>query len=178
LKGSPVVRVTADRIVLKDRTVLQYGLLLWSTGIGPTDFAQRSRLPKDGRHRFQVDDYFRVKGFDTIYAIGDCAVLEKSPLPATAQVAQQQGKYLARALNSRMKGHTAEPFRYRDLGMLAYVGGNRALADLGEFQGRGRGTWLFWRSAYLTRIVSLKNKVLVLVDWIKTQVFGRDVSQF
>jgi NADH:ubiquinone reductase (non-electrogenic) len=62
--------------------------------------------------------------------------------------------------------------------MLAYVGGNRALADLETFKGRGWATWLFWRSAYISRIVSLKNKTLVLFDWIKAQVFGRDTSQF
>jgi NADH:ubiquinone reductase (non-electrogenic) len=62
--------------------------------------------------------------------------------------------------------------------MLAYIGGNRALADLQNFKGHGRAAWLFWRSAYLTRIVSLKNKVLVLFDWTKAQLFGRDISQF
>jgi len=45
-------------------------------------------------------------------------------------------------------------------------------------KGRGFATWLFWRSAYLTRIVSLKNKTLVLFDWLKTAVFGRDLSKF
>jgi NADH dehydrogenase FAD-containing subunit len=40
------------------------------------------------------------------------------------------------------------------------------------------GAYLFWRSAYLTRLVSFKNKVLVLFDWLKTSVFGRDLSRF
>ena len=72
----------------------------------------------------------------------------------------------------------AEPFRYRHLGMLTYIGGRRALADLETFKGRGWVTWLFWRSAYLTRLVSVKNKVLVLFDWMKHRLFGRDISQF
>ncbi|MEO8169152.1 MAG: hypothetical protein ABI623_12945, partial [bacterium] len=66
----------------------------------------------------------------------------------------------------------------RHLGMLAYVGDNKALADLNAVKGRGWVTWLFWRSAYLSRIVSLKNKVLVLFDWLKAKIFGRDISQF
>ena len=71
-----------------------------------------------------------------------------------------------------------EQFRYRHLGMLAYVGSNRALADLANFKGRGWVTWLFWRSAYLSKIVSLKNKFSVFTDWIKAKLFGRDISQF
>jgi NADH:ubiquinone reductase (non-electrogenic) len=62
--------------------------------------------------------------------------------------------------------------------MLAYIGSGKALADLSSFKGKGFSTWLFWRSAYLTRLVSLKNKILVLFDWFKTFFFGRDISRF
>ena len=98
--------------------------------------------------------------------------------PATAQVAQQEGKYLAKALARTFRGLPLKPFRYRHYGMLAYVGSNRALADLAAVKGKGFSTWLFWRSAYLTRLVSFKNKVLVIFDWVKTFVFGRDISRF
>jgi len=178
LTESPVIRVDDRSVRLEDGSELPHGLLVWSTGIGPTPFVQRLDLPKDRKSRILIDSYFHVKGEESIYALGDCSVLESEELPATAQVAQQQGKYLADALTRRTSGRRVTQFRYRNLGMLAYVGGNKALADLKNFKGRGWSTWLFWRSAYLTRIVSVKNKVLVLFDWIKTLVFGRDISQF
>jgi NADH:ubiquinone reductase (non-electrogenic) len=178
LTGSPVVEIDPETIRLADGTTLSYGLLLWSTGNGPTPFAQRLRLPSDRQSRILTDRYFRVKGEEHIYALGDCAVIDGAPLPATAQVAQQEGKYLAHALRNIARGRAVEPFQYRHLGMLAYIGSNKALADLETFKGRGFATWLFWRSAYLSRIVSVKNKVLVLFDWIKAQFFGRDISQF
>ena len=70
--------------------------------------------------------------------------------------------------------------RVRDslLGMLAYVGGRKALADLPAVKWSGFLTWIFWRSAYLSRLVSVKNKVLVVFDWLKSQFFGRDISHF
>lgn len=178
LTEAPVVKVTEKSVFLTDGSELPYGLLLWSTGNGPTPFVQRVQLPKDERGRILVDEHFRVKGYDTIYALGDCSVIDGAPLPATSQVAQQQGKYLARALNRRAQGKPVEPFRYKHLGMLAYIGGNRALADLEAFKGRGWATWLFWRSAYISKIVSVKNKLSVLFDWVKAKVFGRDISQF
>jgi NADH:ubiquinone reductase (non-electrogenic) len=178
LTESPVARVDPELLRLANGDAIPYGLLLWSTGNGPTPFAVAAPLPKDARHRFIVDQCFRVTGHDDVYAIGDCAVVSDNPLPATAQVAQQQGRYLGRALARRARGRTPVPFAYRHLGMLAYVGGNCALADLDSYKGKGWATWVFWRSAYLTRVVSLKNKVLVLFDWVKARLFGRDVSQF
>jgi|WetSurMetagenome_2_1015567.scaffolds.fasta_scaffold27906_3 NADH:ubiquinone reductase (non-electrogenic) len=178
LLDAPVVRVDSSVVHLKNGSLLPYGLLLWTTGIGPTRFARLADLPKDNRARFLTDGFFRVQGHEDIYALGDCGNVEGANLPATAQVAQQEGKYLARALTRRARGEPVAPFRYRDLGMLAYVGGDRALADLQGFKGRGWATWIFWRSAYLTRIVSLKNKVKVLADWMTAQIFGRDISQF
>ncbi len=178
LTDSPVTRVEDGVLSLKDGSKLFFGLLLWSTGNGPTKLAQAVRLHKDERSRFVVDRFFRVQGQENIYAMGDCSVVEGAPLPATSQVAQQQGKYLARALNQRARSQPVEPFEYHHLGMLAYVGSNKALADLQNFKGRGLATWLFWRSAYLSRSVSIKNKVLVMFDWMKAKVFGRDISQF
>jgi NADH:ubiquinone reductase (non-electrogenic) len=178
LTGSPVVRVEPKVIRLADGSSIPYGLLLWSTGNAATPFGATVTLPKDKQSRIIVDEYFHVKGFEDIYALGDCSLVERSPLPATSQVAQQQGKYLATALNRRLRDLPQEPFEYKHLGMLAYVGDNKALADLQNFKGRGWATWLFWRSAYLSKIVSLKNKFSVLTDWIKAKIFGRDISQF
>lgn len=178
LTESPVIKVDEKTVYLKDGSELHYGLLLWSTGNGPTKFVENVRLPKDNRSRILIDNLFRVKGFENIYALGDCTVIEENPLPATSQVAQQQGKYLAKALTRRARKESVEPFQYKHLGMLAYVGDSKALADLEGVKGRGWATWLFWRSAYLSRIVSLKNKVLVMFDWIKAKLFGRDISQF
>ena len=176
--GSIVTRVDATHVHVKDGSTFAYGLLVWSTGIGPTAFVKSLPFEKERNNRIIVDEYFRVKGYENIYAAGDCAVIAGENYPATAQVAQQEGKYLARQFNRIAKGKPPEPFLYRNLGMLAYIGGYRALADLPNVKGSGYLTWLFWRSAYLTRLVSIKNKILVMFDWTKTIIFGRDISRF
>lgn len=178
LTDSPVVRVGETTLELGDGSEVGFGLLLWSTGNAPTRLVRELALPKDDRDRLIIDEHFRVKGSTSIYAMGDCCVLEAAPLPATSQVAQQQGKYLADSLNRMARGKKVEPFQYRHLGMLAYIGGNKALADLESYKWSGWSTWLFWRSAYLSKIVSLKNKVSVMFDWVKAKIFGRDISQF
>ena len=90
----------------------------------------------------------------------------------------QEGRYLARSFNRSAQGKPVGAFAYRHMGMMTYIGERKALVDLKNFKGRGFATWIFWRSAYLTKLVSMKNKILVLQDWIKTSIFGRDISRF
>jgi len=173
-----VVNVAADRLALHDGNEISFGLLVWATGNAPTDFVKSLTLPKDGAGRLQVGPDLKVKGEDAIYALGDCSIMEAAPLPATAQVAEQQGRYLAEAFRRRADQKPVGPFVYKKMGMLAYVGGNRAVADLPGFKASGFITFLFWRSVYLSKLVSMRNRVLVLFDWVKSHLLGRDLSRF
>src|SRR5579862_45839 len=170
LTGSVVINIDADRITLKNGTEIPFGMVVWATGTGPTPLIKSLNAQKDYASRLIIDEFLRLKEHRNIYALGDCSVIESQNLPATAQVAEQQGKYLGAALTARTLGKPVQPFRYRHYGMLAYIGSERALADLSQVKGRGYSTYLFWRSAYLTRLVSFKNKILVLFDWMKTAV--------
>lgn len=123
-------------------------------------------------------------------------------LPATAQVASQQGAYLARKLNKfaklREKGPSIpeskaddpiedyddlhyRPFNYHNMGSLAYIG-NAAAFDLplpepiGSFAG-GLVAMYMWRSFYLSEQVSTRTRMLLLNDYIRRGIWGRDISR-
>lgn len=84
----------------------------------------------------------------------------------------------------RLRGRLeAQAFSFLNLGLLAYVGSANALAQvqtgnikLGDYSSRAGN--LLWRSVYLVKQVSTRNRVLVLNDWLRTRVFGRDISRF
>lgn len=173
--GSPVARIEESEIFFQDGRTLRQGLVIWAGGNAPVPLIADLGLPTTSDGRVIVDRYLRVASCENVYAMGDCAACGDPPLPATAQVAQQQGRYLAEVL--RRKGEL-QPFGYKKMGMLAYIGGGKALADLPNAQWSGRTAWLFWRSVYLTKLVSPANKVKVLFDWIKARLFGRDLSRF
>ncbi|HEV8241004.1 MAG TPA: FAD-dependent oxidoreductase [Thermoanaerobaculia bacterium] len=176
--STPVARVEADRVVLADGSEVPYGMVVWAGGLAPRPFVRALGLPLDERGRLVIDRCLRLVGRSGAFALGDCAACPEAPVPATAQVAQQQGKYLARSLRLVASGRPAREFDFRNLGMLAYIGGRQALADLPHVRWSGRAAWLFWRSVYLTKLVSLANKVKVLFDWAKAAAFGRDTSRF
>jgi NADH:ubiquinone reductase (non-electrogenic) len=175
---SIVKEVRADSVVLYSGEVIPAGLVVWSAGTAPTGLIRNSSLKLSSRGLLVVDDFLRIGGVSDVFALGDCAAFNEHPLPATAQVAQQQGAYLAKQLKAKQLGKKTRAFSPRTLGMLTYLGDNQALADLPFAKWRGFLAWLFWRSAYITKLVSLKNKVLVLVDWLRTRLFGRDISRF
>ena len=111
-------------------------------------------------------------------------------LPATAQRADQQGKYLGRKLNKlaqALPGMRANQVDYGDvddavykafefhyLGSLAYIG-NSAIFDFGNglsFSGGLLAVYL-WRSVYFAQSVSFRTRVLLAMDWTKRALFGR-----
>ncbi|KAF2012376.1 FAD/NAD(P)-binding domain-containing protein [Aaosphaeria arxii CBS 175.79] len=112
-----------------------------------------------------------------VYVLGDCAVTEGSRYPATAQVASQKAIWLAKRLN---KGDLEQStFTWKNLGVMAYIGNWKALLQGGEGGGiSGRTAWLVWRGAYLTKSVSVRNKILIPIYWFINWIFGRDISRF
>jgi NADH dehydrogenase FAD-containing subunit len=170
--------VRNDSIVLKDGETIPAGLTIWSAGIQPTELVQNSAFAKDCRGRIVVNSRLQVVGHQDIFGLGDCSFIPEKEYPTTAQVAQQQGKYLGKALNEWARGVAPKPFWYLHQGMLAYIGNNKALAETPAGGLRGWMAWLMWRSVYLTKLVSLRNKVLVVFDWCKARLFGRDLSHF
>lgn len=182
LRNGSVVEVKSDSVLLTDGTEIPCGLVVWSTGLAPRNFIKAISLPKNRQGQLLTDNFLRVSKTpsDTVYAIGDCAEIEDFPLPSTAQVAERQGRWLAKYLSNE----EIMPFEFTNMGMLAYVGGYSALSDLklphsgADLKLKGFHSWVLWRSAYLTRLGSWKLRMQVPIDWMKTFLFGRDTSQF
>jgi len=169
-------------VILHDGTVIPCGLIVWSTGIGPQPIMRslsKEYFEISERGQIVTDEFLRVKKLNNVYAMGDCAQIENNPLASLAQVAQQEGIYLAKVFNRRSEGKEAtEPFKFNWMGRLAYIGHYDALMETSSGKIHGFASWFIWRSAYLTRIGSIKNKLQVPVNWLRTLLWGRDVTNF
>lgn len=194
-----VKEVLPKEIILSDGTRVPYGLLVWSTGVGPSQFIKSLDLPKSPGGRIGVNEWLHVPSVEDVFALGDCAGFveqtKRPVLPALAQVAERQGKYLAKLFSiigkqNGSKAHCCtkmvslgDPFVYKHMGSMASVGGYKALVDLRQSKDSkgislaGFFSWFIWRSAYLTSVVSWRNRFYVAVNWATTFVFGRDNSR-
>ncbi|CAN6457687.1 unnamed protein product [Victoria cruziana] len=85
-----VKEVHPKKLLLNDGTEVPYGLLVWSTGVGPSPFVKSLNLPKSPQGRIGVDQWLRVPSVEDVFALGDCAgylqETGKQTLPALAQV--------------------------------------------------------------------------------------------
>ncbi|KAL1304869.1 hypothetical protein AAFC00_003793 [Neodothiora populina] len=114
--------------------------------------------------------------FNDIYALGDCAMIQDNMLPATAQVANQKAKWLAKHINKGDVNSTR--FTYKDLGVMAYIGNWNAIMQSSGSDISGRFAWFIWRGAYLAKSVSWRNRILIPMYWFINWIFGRDISRF
>lgn len=159
-------------IKLKEEGEIGVGMCVWSTGLMTNPFVAKAlsgKVKKDNKSggimtngRLQVKDSNDaiVPG---VYALGDCAILEGSAYPATAQVASQKANWLAKRFN---KGDIEQSrFTYKDLGVMAYVGNWNAILQSQGGDISGRIAWFIWRGAYLAKSVSWRNRVLIPVYW-------------
>ena len=144
--------------------------LIWSAGVKgcPVTGIDATRITK--ANRIEVDLYNRITGYENIYAIGDVAAVNDTthvasrPHPQVAPDAMQQAKNLAKNLN----GHGGDwiPFKYKDLGSMATIGRNKAVADLGKIKLQGVLAWFVWMFVHLMSIVGFRNRVVVLINWM------------
>jgi NADH dehydrogenase FAD-containing subunit len=231
LLSSGVSEVKEDRIILNDSREVPYGLAVWAAGNGPLPITlqlieaigegEQAEAQAVARGRIAVDPWLRVIGGNgDIFAFGDCSCIMSGQLPATAQVASQQGEFLARLISLEYNFNTgtdestgmdlpptidstrekklsekitsfacqdeeyAAPFQFLNLGILAYTGSGSALAQLQlapdedkRIMGTGKIGFGLWRSVYLSKQVSSRNRILVFFDWAKVQIFGRDITR-
>ena len=161
--------------------------------------------------RWMRADTGNPETFGSLLVLGDAASFQdgdNSYLPQTAQVAGQQGAYAARLLCRgynltatppvlpaatnddsalsqwlRFRGlESAAPFDFLNLGLLAYLGGGKALTqvelgDVSVFSYVGSVAFVLWRSVYLVKQVASRNRILITFDWVKSALFGRDVTR-
>jgi NADH dehydrogenase len=160
-----------DGRVLKidDGTVINTRNVFWAAGvrgevpdgIPPEIIARGSRI--------QTDEINRVQGFTNVFAIGDVAAVttEANPagFPGVAQVALQQGKQLAKNLERIIKGQPTVAFTYTDLGTMATIGRNKAVADLHKLRFQGFFAWILWMFVHLMSLAGFSNKAIVFFNW-------------
>jgi len=121
------------------------------------------------RGRYKVNRFNQIAGYDNIYAIGDVAWMETKlypeGLPMLAQVAIQQGQRLGANLIQWQKNSEPKEFEYKDLGTMATIGRNKAVADLGKLRFQGLFAWYVWMFVHLIALVGFRNKVITFFNW-------------
>jgi NADH dehydrogenase len=155
-----------NELLLSDGRIIKTKILIWSAGVmgNPIPGLKEDCILKN--KRIAVDAYNKVIGYENIFAIGDIASAEP-PHPMLAPAAIQQAQNLARNLNTIRENSTGwTKFVYKDKGVLATVGRNKAITEIGKVKMYGFIAWVIWIFVHLMTLVGFRNRVIVFTNWV------------
>lgn len=171
LLNKMVTEFKDNKVYLKDGSTIATRTFIWVSGVAGVKI---DNMPKEsvGRgNRIEVDAYNQVKGMSDVFCIGDQSIMPDGDEnwagghPQLAQVAIQQGSLLAANLKRKEEGKSLKPFKYKNLGTMATVGRNRAVAEFKKIKMAGFVAWVMWLIVHLRSILGVRNKIIVFYNW-------------
>ena len=181
--GKMVTDYRDHKVIMKDGTEIPTRTFLWVSGIRANAMLGISEDHLGRGFRFKVDQFNRIPGLNDVFAIGDQCLQTTDPAypnghPQVAQVAIQQAKNLAKNIKRINEGHADDnsltPFKYNNLGSMATIGRNKAVVEIGKFHSQGFFAWILWLVVHLRSILGVKNKMMVLLNWLWKYVSYND----
>lgn len=180
--GKMVTDYRDHKVIMKDGTEIPTRTFLWVSGIRANAMPGIDESHLGRGFRFKVDELNRIQGIEDVFVIGDQCLQTSDAAypnghPQVAQVAIQQAKNLAKNLKLIVKGADSSEltaFRYKNLGSMATIGRNKAVVEIGKFRSQGFFAWVLWLVVHLRSILGVKNKMMVLLNWLWKYVSYND----
>ncbi len=180
--GKMVTDYRDHKVIMKDGTEIPTRTFLWVSGIRANAMPGIDESHLGRGFRFKVDEYNRIPGVEDVFAIGDQCLQTSDAAypnghPQVAQVAIQQAKNLAKNLKLINQGADSSEltaFHYKNLGSMATIGRNKAVVEIGKFRSQGFFAWVLWLVVHLRSILGVKNKMMVLLNWLWKYVSYND----
>ena len=142
--------------------------VIWTAGVLASDAGKWLGGETDRSGRVLVNPDLSVPGQPNVFVIGDTSRIktDKQGLPGVAQVAIQEGHYVASVITHRVKGK-ADParFKYFDKGNLATVGRSFGVTDIGPIKTTGFFAWVLWLVVHILFLIGFRNRALVVFQW-------------
>lgn len=180
--GKMVTDYRDHKVIMKDGTEIPTRTFLWVSGIRANAMPGIDESHLGRCFRFKVDEYNRILGVEDVFVIGDQCLQTSDAAypnghPQVAQVAIQQAKNLAKNLkliNQSADSSALTAFHYKNLGSMATIGRNKAVVEIGKFRSQGFFAWVLWLVVHLRSILGVKNKMMVLLNWLWKYVSYND----
>ena len=180
--GKMVTDYRDHKVIMKDGTEIPTRTFLWVSGIRANAMPGIDESHLGRGFRFKVDQYNRIPGLEGVFAIGDQCLQTTDKAypnghPQVAQVAIQQAKNLAKNLKKINEGQAESSltaFKYKNLGSMATIGRNKAVVEIGKLRSQGFFAWILWLVVHLRSILGVKNKMMVLLNWLWKYVSYND----
>jgi NADH dehydrogenase len=167
LLKAKVADVAAGSIRLVDGHEVPASTVIWTAGVRASEVGSALGFSLGRQGRVQVLPTLQATGHPEVFVIGDLAgpMDNGTPLPMLIPVAMQEGRHVGATIKDLLRGYGATNFRYRDPGIMATIGRNSAVAQLGPVRLTGFLGWLMWLFVHLINVISFRSRIVVLVNW-------------
>ncbi len=179
--GVAVKEVHSGYVLLSDGTKILTHTAIWAGGLKASSLSDALGIQTGRGGRIDVQPDFGVSGFPGVYALGDFANIagaDGKPLPQLASVAQQSGYYCARQIVAAIAGKPGEPFHYFDKGIMAMIGRNAAVAEIGKkrYELTGPIAFAAWLGVHALLLIPTRAKIEAFLDWAWDYFGGSNVD--
>ena len=166
-----VKEVVSDHVVLTDETRIPTHTVIWAGGLRASLLSNNIGAQPGKGERINVQADLTVQGFPGVYVLGDFANIsgeDGKALPQLASVAEQSGKWCAKNIVADIAGEPGKPFDYLDKGIMAMIGRNAAVAEVGEHRHEVQGTIAFaaWIGVHAALLCTTRAKIEAFVEWV------------
>jgi len=165
-----VKEVASGHVVLSDETRIPTHTVIWAGGLRASPLSNNIGAQPGEGGRVNVQPDLTIKGFPGVYALGDFANIsgeDGKALSQLASVAEQSGKWCAKNIAADMAGELGKPFDYFDKGIMAMIGRNAAVAEIGEHRYEVQGLIAFaaWIGVHAALLCTTRAKIEAFVEW-------------
>ncbi|MEH2182500.1 NAD(P)/FAD-dependent oxidoreductase [Nostoc sp.] len=169
-----VTRVTFESLHLQNDEVISTATVIWTAGLEANYPTTSEEVSSANKGKLLVHPTLQLLEQPNIYAIGDLAYIEQNdkPLTGVAPEALQQGVAVARNIQRQFLGKSPEHFSYFNKGRLAIIGCYSGVGKIGAFAFTGWLAWLMWLGVHLVYLPGYRSRLLVLLTWLHTYLFG------
>jgi NADH dehydrogenase len=165
-----VKEVHPGHVVLSDGSRIDTHTVIWAGGLKASSLSESLGIKTGHGGRIDVAPDLTVPGHEGVFALGDFANItgkDGKPLPQLASVAEQSGKWCARNIVADVAGKARVPFAYFDKGIMAMIGRNAAVAEVGEHRHELEGVIAFsaWMGVHAALLTSMRARMSAFVEW-------------
>ncbi len=180
--GTGVTDVGPGHATLSDGTRITTRCVIWGGGIAAAPLVESSGIPAGRGGRIDVEPDLTVAGYPGVYALGDLANIagpDGEILPQLGSVALQSGKWAARNILADAAGKPRKPFHYKDKGIMAMIGRNAAVAEVGKNRHEVHGTvaFMMWLGVHATLMTGIRPRIDAFIDWAWDEFSPNRASQ-
>lgn len=180
IRNDSVVDVTEQEVILSSGVRIPSNFVIWVAGVAANYIPTTPHFPLDAKDRIIVTPYLNLPGYPDVFVAGDAASIavgRKDSAPMTAQAAVVGGKAAGRNIRALLEGRPLIALEYRHKGDIFSLGQWMAGAEIFGIRFFGHFAWWLWRTIYLSKIIGLRNKVNVAVDWTLNLFLPRDMTK-